>query len=242
MTPLFVFQSTIDTLSQDSAPSYATYRDIFVSALNHAMQSIDSSKTAGITWIGPGPRVTRRVRDGLAVPGGVTSAVWILGYSGAAPDIISQPSEYAGFIGSIVSDITNQLRAEPSMEAYLRPQGITGPIAEYDPAHNGPLSFWTSSQASTTHTRDSFPQTNAVGTPSADQFENPIGPNDPAIVPNTPPPTVPDPSGALKTLAVTVGVLGAVYVIVTIVSAARSTSNATRPLLSARQRARYGLD
>lgn len=179
MDPLFVFQVTSDDVSQDVAPSYADLQQNFNIALDRAMAPFSGTKTAGIQWAGP-IRVTRKVREGH-LPGGTTSAVGVLVRTGSVPSIMVNTTQYQAFILAIQNNLRSLVQGSVGTGNRVLHVYVTDYAA--DVAHNGPLSFWMSGQDAVTHTRDRFPQYNLLGEVSADQNENPIGPNDASLVP-----------------------------------------------------------
>lgn len=236
-TPLMVFRVSYDASTQDIAPSYADMQVLFTSALTRASIGIDPAKLQGTQWLGAtGPRVTRKVHNGApVVPGGVTTAVAVLGYAdGPAPPILLSAAsyQYAAFISAIRSELYSSLaaRARDSMGITGTGLDVSATVTEYNPAVNGPVSFWADPPyaATQTHTKDRFPSVNVAGDVTADQNENPVGPNDPSIVPlGTPGLNQPVQqvlgalTGTLKFAAIGAGVLGVMWLIV-------SASNAYR--------------
>lgn len=226
--PLMIFRGTFDSTTQDDAPSYDVLGSIFASALRQAEAGYTPEKVQGLTWIGPGPRVVRKVHNGApVVPGGITSAAWVLGYDGAPPSILLQSSmsQWQAFVLDIQERIRQALRARVSVITGTS-LDVTSSVLQYNEQQNGFVTFWSSGQAATTHTRDRFPAVNAAGETTADQNENPIGPNDPNLTPNAAPPVVPPGSvdnllSTLKIVAIGAAVLGSAWAVISVVNAYR---------------------
>lgn len=184
MTPLGVFDLQISVTFQDAAPDYRYLKTLFETALAQELQTMDPAKARTIRWVGDGPRVTRRVYEG-ARPGGTVRAVWPL-VSDFDAAFLGQ-SQVSGLLRSVAANLYNLLRS--GYDSPLRPDwtvDIAPTVSAYSEQLNGPISFWSSGQASITHTRDRFPQTSVTGSPSEDQNENPIGPNSAALTPRAP--------------------------------------------------------
>lgn len=182
MTPLAVFDTQISVSFQDAAPSWIYSKNIFDSALSIELNSMDPSKRNGTAWASPGPRVTRRVYEGLR-PGGTIRVVDVLAADGP---LSLSPDQMQQFLSLLAAGIDGQFRSGLASGATVQTS-----VSSFNPAVNGPLEFWTGGQATVTHTRERFPSTNLEGTPSADQNENPIGPSDASLAPTPAPPIVP---------------------------------------------------
>lgn len=228
MGTIFAVHAVIDTLTQDGAPSYDTLQAIFQNALSQALARFSPSKVQGIRWLGPGPRVVRKVHEAALNPGGVTHATWVLGYTGAPPDILTQrepgrtSSEGSSEIAGLGTDINQSIFEQLVAQGFSRESvGVSAPW--FDTSTNGPESFWTGPSASVTRTRDRFPQTNVLGTPSVDQNENPIGPTALNPGPSEAPSVIPTGTGAaLTTLTILgLGIVG-LYFAWPFLAAARS--------------------
>lgn len=121
-------------------------------------------------WVGPGPRVTRST--GAA---STTKVAWLYEFPDDAFFDAMARNPATSLVDSLRENLDNNLARDVTTNAYtmagLRFDQPT--IVPYNPAVNGPLEFWRSSQASTTQTRDSF----AADLAYTD--ENPVGPNGP---------------------------------------------------------------
>lgn len=221
MTVALVFQATSDDTFQDNAPSAQLMGTAFVIGLSRALAQEDPSKVRGVAWAGP-IRVTRKVRE-AHLPGGVTSATGVLLLP--RPDIMMNASlnQYTSWIVGIRQAIEEVVQSAQDIGMRLARVYVT----EYNdsPTVNGPLAFWTSGTAATTHTRDRFPQTNTLGVVGADQNENQIGPNDPRLVPVDAPPVMPTMNWVAAAVAAA-AVLGVV-----ILAKTGKSSGASQPTL-----------
>lgn len=140
------------------APVYAS----IVTAWNAA------AAPPAMRWVGDSPRVTR-VYDVLL---GTRTRV-------AQPIKVDDPSLSEDEAAQIIAQhVHSQLAALSLVPGAWHPTRVI----MYNPAINGPMSFWQSGDAARTRTFDTPPgPTNALDTP-----ENPVGPNDQRLRPMTP--------------------------------------------------------
>ena len=117
-------------------------------------------------WIGPGPRIVRIVYDFTNAAEGQYGI-----YTYAA-----QPFEIAAAMDSHATYVLQQLLAALDAQLGRIESSAWEPaqVAVYDPARNGPLSWWQSGQARTSETRDL--QERAFASFRANNRENPVGP------------------------------------------------------------------
>lgn len=122
----------------------------------------------GGQWIGPTPRVTRRLNPG-EMRGAVTHAAWVMGW----PDNGTDP----------VTDGRVQ-RLRTAVQAALDDVAMGWQPVEvipYSVALHGPLSWWNSGEAAITQTQDQWPELGG----RFDAAENPIGPTTALTHPTT---------------------------------------------------------
>lgn len=151
----YVVSATERSFFRSNAPTYAQV----LGALQHV-------PLGDASWVGPAPRVTRRV----ATPdlnSFVTRVAWafeVAGpYSQAGADAVAQ---------RVRGWVEGALAAIPSAD------WDAAVVAPYDPAVNGPLAWWADGRAAATPTRDEFPSAFA-------SEENPVGPTTPVTAPPT---------------------------------------------------------
>lgn len=148
MALLVAVQAVERSVWQGNAPSRADIN----AAFDAAMQSVRGAADTETRWVGPmGARIVRSYDTG-ALAANVTSAA----------NVAQVPS----------ADVATRLRQ--ALEARLAAVGNwTVAAADYSPAVNGSLDFWTTGQYSITRTGDAFPELGG----RFDAAQNPVGPD-----------------------------------------------------------------
>jgi hypothetical protein len=166
-------------------------------------------------WVGPRPRVTR-VMD---LRRSVTRAAWLLDL----PPWITPTNDEERRLVQRAENDRNERTIDQTWENLRRMTGEGGwvrpSLIPHDPRVHGPVSWWTTPEASTTRTRDGWDRNQIIG---GGVNENPIGPNvvtgsDGRPLPTTPPPTqIPQvgeqAASAMRSLATIAVVGGVLYV------------------------------
>lgn len=125
-----------------------------------ALGRIAQSDSLG-RFAGPGPRITRTAPIGGRF---TTKVAWLF----ALPEGLSD-AQFQQRRAALTREATDAL------ESITASNWVQVGTSVYEPTVNGPVSWWTSGQATITRTRESFPET-------AERFtspENPIGPTTP---------------------------------------------------------------
>lgn len=157
MTFYFILTATESSIFEVSTPSAEGIR----ASLSHVQVS-------GASWVGPGPRITRRTAVG-DLWGYLTTLAAVLAVEASTPQQAQAIAQQAA------QQADNALRGVSN-------DWVGVSVAPYSEAVNGPLSWWQSGQATLTHTRDEF----LTGTARLSAYDNPVGPDSAAVRPPTP--------------------------------------------------------
>lgn len=157
MTYYFVLSSTESSILDYNRPRAA--------AIQNALASVQGSSAH---WVGPRPRITRKSITG-ALYSWLTTVTNIMAFDGPY-------TEYGALDAArAIAPKVNAALARVSSD--WSPVTVTA----YREAINGPLTWWSSGQASVTQTQDDF----LTGTARTEADENPVGPNTAAARPPT---------------------------------------------------------
>ncbi len=153
MSVVVVAQVIDRSILVTSAPTATSLDDGFSAAMNGIRGAADTDTQ----WLAPRPRIVRWFET-AALHANITSAC----------NVAKVPN--AGIATNL--RLSLQARFGDAMDIQ---------VIDWTPALNGPLTFWTSGEASITRTRDVFPELGG----RADAFQNPIGPDSIASRPGT---------------------------------------------------------
>lgn len=156
MTFYYVLSATEESIFEAGAPSYEAIRN-----------ALTNVRVPSASWVGPGPRVTRRTEIG-SLWGHDTTFAAVTGVEAPTPQqaqaVATQAARQADMALSQISNGWSPVVPQPFAETI-----------------NGPLSWWQSGQATVSKTRDEF----QTFFSRLETYDNPLGPDSRAIRPST---------------------------------------------------------
>lgn len=117
-------------------------------------------------WVGPAPRITRRINTGSAFEAWITQVTWLMD--------VDEVTFAPGLRANIAEQVASQL-------AHVSAAWTAPEVTTYSEALNGPLAWWRSGDAARTRTALAFPTLGG----RLDPDENPIGPDSRSTRPST---------------------------------------------------------
>lgn len=146
--------------------SIGNYNSMTYERLSEAYR-VALQHTDEASWVGPGPRVTRAVADPCAVR---TTVAWVVQYNDPPQGISSQQ-----WMLEVIRPIRERLRRTLETAQVVGGEWLMTEATPYNPALNGPISFWQSGEAANTRTRNGVDtggqEENRVGPDNAPQFQ-----------------------------------------------------------------------
>lgn len=121
-------------------------------------------------WVGPAPRITRRVTTFSPTAGFNTYVTWLLD--------VDQVTYVPNIEQGIAEHVAGLLDSISTINRWTDPV-----VTPYNATTNGPLAWWQSGDAARTRTALEFP----TGGGRFDANENPVGPDSPDLRPSTVP-------------------------------------------------------
>lgn len=155
MHQLFAVSAKESSALQPNAPSASDIRN-----------ALNSNRFPRSIWVGPAPRITRRINTFSPTSGFETYVTWILDV-----DQVTFVPDLAGGIRDHVAGLLDNISSRWS----------TPEVVPYSQSTNGSLSWWQSGDAARTRTALEFPQAGG----RFDANENPVGPDSPDLRPST---------------------------------------------------------
>ena len=147
--------------------SVLNYNSMNYERLSEAYRAA-TQRESEAAWVGPGPRVTRAVADPCAVR---TTVAWLLRIPEVPPGMDERQ-----WINESVRPVRERLLRTLETAQVVGGDWLRTEVTDYNPALNGPVSFWESGQAANTRTRNGVDagsqEENRVGPDNAEQFRS----------------------------------------------------------------------
>ncbi len=174
--PTFVVEAREYSLLQQNAPRYGAIAAAMATAPRNAM----GLNTRG-RWVGPAPRVTRRIGvAGGVIGGGETDIAWVYQY----PDEdAGQPNLAANLQRAVSVALETALPGPTPIADYFgrttdRSRRFTVTVTPFNPQIHGRYDWWANGTAARTQTADQFPS--IIGSAS-NPDEHPTAPTVPGL-------------------------------------------------------------